>query len=104
MAQLTLKHFILKQRVINLYRQAVRACRSKSAPHPEVTRHPTFTLATAIPDLQTRKETLVWIRSEFERNRYLSDTVLFNSETLGGILGVTSFAGPDRGQAVRWLP
>ena len=31
MQELTLKHFILKQRVINLYRQAVRACRSECA-------------------------------------------------------------------------
>ncbi|GJE86044.1 LYR motif-containing protein [Phanerochaete sordida] len=65
MAQLTLKHFILKQRVINLYRQAVRACRT-------------------IPDLQTRQETLVWIRSEFERNRYISDTALIEDKLSAG--------------------
>lgn len=61
MVQLTLKHFILKQRVINLYRQAVRACRS-------------------IPDPHTRKETLSWIRAEFERNRHLSDTDLIEDK------------------------
>ncbi|KAI0757092.1 hypothetical protein C8Q80DRAFT_77137 [Daedaleopsis nitida] len=54
MHQLTLKHFILKQRALNLYRQAIRATRS-------------------IPDRNTRLETVRWVRSEFERNRHLSD-------------------------------
>ncbi|EKM60979.1 uncharacterized protein PHACADRAFT_134002 [Phanerochaete carnosa HHB-10118-sp] len=63
--ELTLKHFILKQRVVNLYRQAVRACRT-------------------IPDLQTRKETLTWIRSEFDRNRHLHDTDLIEDKLSAG--------------------
>ncbi|KAJ3719717.1 complex 1 protein-domain-containing protein [Lentinula raphanica] len=54
MSHLTLKHFILRQQVLNLYRQAFRACR-------------------VIPDLNTRRETLGWIRAEFERNKHLSD-------------------------------
>ncbi|KAH9898492.1 hypothetical protein C8Q73DRAFT_608027, partial [Cubamyces lactineus] len=53
---LTLKHFILKQQALNLYRRAIRATRS-------------------IPDRSTRLETIAWIRSEFERNRYLHDVV-----------------------------
>ncbi|KIM48043.1 hypothetical protein M413DRAFT_219174 [Hebeloma cylindrosporum] len=54
---LTLKHFILKQQVLNLYRHAVRASK-------------------VIPDPVTRQETVAWIRSEFERNRNLTDAGL----------------------------
>ncbi|KAF9569729.1 hypothetical protein CPC08DRAFT_6865 [Agrocybe pediades] len=54
MSFLTLKHFILKSQVIALYRHAIRASR-------------------VIPDPVTRKETVAWIRSEFERNRQLTD-------------------------------
>ncbi|KDR85158.1 hypothetical protein GALMADRAFT_52844 [Galerina marginata CBS 339.88] len=53
----TLKHFILRQQVLNLYRDAVRASR-------------------VIPDPVTRKETVAWIRGEFERNRDLTDVHL----------------------------
>ncbi|KAH9946765.1 complex 1 protein-domain-containing protein [Amylocystis lapponica] len=63
--QLTLKHFILKQRAINLYRQAIRASR-------------------AIPDVRARKETLMWIRSEFERNRHVSDVGLIEDILASG--------------------
>ncbi|KIP12025.1 hypothetical protein PHLGIDRAFT_62861 [Phlebiopsis gigantea 11061_1 CR5-6] len=66
MQELTLKHFILKQRVINLYRQAARACRT-------------------IPDRQTRRETLSWIRIEFERNRYIHDTAVIEDKLATGI-------------------
>ncbi|KAI0762894.1 hypothetical protein C8Q74DRAFT_1158998, partial [Fomes fomentarius] len=51
---LTLKHFILKQLALNLYRQAIRATKS-------------------IPDKATRLETIAWFRAEFERNRYITD-------------------------------
>ncbi|KZP12058.1 hypothetical protein FIBSPDRAFT_755598 [Athelia psychrophila] len=54
MQHLTLKHFILKQRVLNLYRHAIRVSRS-------------------IQDTQARKETLSFIRAEFDRNRHLND-------------------------------
>ncbi|CAL1696032.1 unnamed protein product [Somion occarium] len=54
MSQLTLKHFILQQQVLKLYRQAIRATRG-------------------IPDPTSRKETIQWIRTEFERNRHLHD-------------------------------
>ncbi|KAJ3813655.1 hypothetical protein EV368DRAFT_34042 [Lentinula lateritia] len=54
MPHLSLKHFILRQQVLDLYRQSVRACR-------------------VIPDRNTRRETLGWIRGEFERNRNLLD-------------------------------
>ncbi|KDQ11574.1 hypothetical protein BOTBODRAFT_114311 [Botryobasidium botryosum FD-172 SS1] len=51
---LTLQHFLLRGHVLALYRSAVRASRS-------------------IPDLNTRQETLQWIRGEFERNRHVED-------------------------------
>ncbi|GLB36313.1 putative complex1_LYR-like [Lyophyllum shimeji] len=58
---LTLKHFILKQRVLNLYRYVLRASR-------------------AIPDPVTRRETVAWIRGEFERDRHLSDVALIEEK------------------------
>ncbi|KIK71191.1 hypothetical protein GYMLUDRAFT_149914 [Collybiopsis luxurians FD-317 M1] len=61
MSHLTLKHFILRKQVLDLYRQAVRACR-------------------AIPDPSTRRETLNWIRSEFERSKNLTDVVLIEEK------------------------
>lgn len=57
MHQPTLKHFILKQQALDLFRSAIRASRS-------------------IPDVLARKETIAWIRSEFERKRHLQDVVL----------------------------
>ncbi|KJA26181.1 hypothetical protein HYPSUDRAFT_133357 [Hypholoma sublateritium FD-334 SS-4] len=50
----TLKHFILKLQVLNLYRGAIRASR-------------------VIPDPVTRRETIAWIRHEFDRNKHLTD-------------------------------
>ncbi|KAF9015324.1 hypothetical protein BDQ17DRAFT_34475 [Cyathus striatus] len=58
---LTLKHFILKLRVLSLYRRSIRATKSIS--------HPT-----------TRKETIAWIRSEYERNKHLTDTSLIEEK------------------------
>ncbi|KII93484.1 hypothetical protein PLICRDRAFT_393170 [Plicaturopsis crispa FD-325 SS-3] len=58
---LTLKHFLLKQRVLDLYRYAIRASRS-------------------IPDPSARKETVAWIRVEFERNRHLDDVALIEDK------------------------
>ncbi|KAF8973726.1 complex 1 protein-domain-containing protein [Flammula alnicola] len=57
----TLKHFILKQQVLDLYRHAVRASK-------------------VIPDPVTRKETVAWIREEFERNKHLTDVVLIEEK------------------------
>ncbi|KIK04241.1 hypothetical protein K443DRAFT_4715 [Laccaria amethystina LaAM-08-1] len=57
----TLKHFILKQQVLNLYRSIIRASRS-------------------IPDPVTRRETVAWVRSEFERNRHLTDVLLIQDK------------------------
>ena len=37
--------------------------------------HALTTFRTAIPDPQVRKETVAWIRSEFERNKHLNDLV-----------------------------
>ncbi|RPD63034.1 hypothetical protein L226DRAFT_33508 [Lentinus tigrinus ALCF2SS1-7] len=65
MRNLTLKHFILKQRALNLYRQAIRATRS-------------------IPDKTTRSETIEWIRGEFERNRRLSDVAIIEDKIASG--------------------
>ncbi|KAJ7357058.1 hypothetical protein B0H14DRAFT_2671946 [Mycena olivaceomarginata] len=58
---LTLRHFILKQQVFNLYRYAIRNTR-------------------AIHDPLTRKETIMWIRAEFERNRHLTDLALIEDK------------------------
>ncbi|KAJ7655118.1 hypothetical protein DFH06DRAFT_1201656, partial [Mycena polygramma] len=62
---LTLRHFILKQEVLNLYRYAIRSSR-------------------AIHDPLTRKETILWIRTEFERNRYLTDLDLIEDKVKMG--------------------
>ncbi|KAJ7225795.1 hypothetical protein GGX14DRAFT_422400, partial [Mycena pura] len=58
---LTLRHFILKQKVLDLYRYAIRCSR-------------------AIHDPATRRETILWIRLEFERNRYLTDLDLIETK------------------------
>ncbi|KAE9410909.1 hypothetical protein BT96DRAFT_803079, partial [Gymnopus androsaceus JB14] len=52
----TLKHFLLKKQVLDLYRLALISL-------------------SAIPDSSTRQETLGWVRSEFERNKNLTDVV-----------------------------
>ncbi|KAG6872878.1 hypothetical protein C0995_005736 [Termitomyces sp. Mi166 len=57
-SELTLKHFILKQKVLNFYRHVVRASR----------------------DPVTRRETIAWIRGEFERNRHLTDASLIEDK------------------------
>ncbi|KAJ7275342.1 hypothetical protein B0H12DRAFT_1005841 [Mycena haematopus] len=57
---LTLRHFILKQEVLNLYRYAIRS--------------------VPIHDPLTRKETIMWIRAEFERNRHLTDLSLIEDK------------------------
>ncbi|KAJ6509231.1 hypothetical protein C8R47DRAFT_965781 [Mycena vitilis] len=67
---LTLRHFILKQEVLNLYRYAIRSVRSL---HPG-----------PIHDPLTRKETILWIRTEFERNRYLTDLDLIEDKVKMG--------------------
>ncbi|KAF8481241.1 hypothetical protein DFH94DRAFT_447523 [Russula ochroleuca] len=56
----SLKHFILKQQALSLYRTAIRASR-------------------VIPDSATRKETLSWIRAEFERNKHADDLDLIEA-------------------------
>ena len=70
----TLRHFILRQQVISLYRHAIRASKGKCAcslclyfffdGHMQ-----------GIPDPVTRKETIYWFRNEIERNRDLTDVV-----------------------------
>ncbi|KAJ7139819.1 hypothetical protein C8R44DRAFT_765502 [Mycena epipterygia] len=62
---LTLRHFILKQEVFNLYRYAIRSSR-------------------AIQDPLTRRETILWIRAEFERNRHLTDLSLIEDKLKTG--------------------
>jgi len=73
---LTLRHFLLKQKVLNLYRSAIRAsrgvifrvdhCRTQL---PNIKPHP------AIQDPVARRETLAWVRSEFEHNQHITDVV-----------------------------
>ncbi|KAH0838442.1 hypothetical protein J3R83DRAFT_6753 [Lanmaoa asiatica] len=58
---LSLRHFILQQRVLHLYRFAIRASRS-------------------IPDPSARTETLRWFRAEIERNKHLNDTVAIENQ------------------------
>ncbi|KAH9982533.1 complex 1 protein-domain-containing protein [Lactifluus volemus] len=65
MSFLSLRHFILQQRVLNLYRTAIRASR-------------------AIPDPSTRKETISWIRAEFERNKHITDLDLLEDKLRAG--------------------
>ncbi|KAF9458198.1 hypothetical protein BDZ94DRAFT_1174131 [Collybia nuda] len=57
----TLRHFILKQEVFNLYRYAIRSSR-------------------VIPDHATRRETIAWIRSEFERNQNMTDVEIIEEK------------------------
>ncbi|KAJ8597037.1 hypothetical protein M405DRAFT_780901 [Rhizopogon salebrosus TDB-379] len=56
-----LKYFILQQRVIHLYRNAIRASRN-------------------IPDPRARSETIAWFRSEIERNRWLTDVAIIEDK------------------------
>ena len=73
----TLKHFILKQQAINLYRNAVRASKGMLfyiSPRPLLVLN-LCSSTSVIPDPVTRKETISWIRTEFERNKYLTDEV-----------------------------
>ncbi|KIM85430.1 hypothetical protein PILCRDRAFT_66167 [Piloderma croceum F 1598] len=65
MQRLTLKHFILKQRVLDLYRHAIRSSRS-------------------IQDPQARKETMLFVRSEFERHRAIYDVALIEDKIAVG--------------------
>lgn len=70
---LSLRHFILQQRVLRLYRLAIRASRCTSPLPARTTHSPHRT--PAIPDPRTRAETLGWFRAEIERNKHLTDTV-----------------------------
>ncbi|KAH7883741.1 hypothetical protein F5I97DRAFT_1814154 [Phlebopus sp. FC_14] len=63
---LSLKHFILQKRVLNLYRLVIRASRS-------------------IPDPTTRSETIAWFRREIERNRHLTDVDLIEDKLTVGM-------------------
>ncbi|KAN0125106.1 hypothetical protein V8E52_001658 [Russula decolorans] len=62
---LSLKHFILKQRALSLYRTAIRASR-------------------VIPEPATRKETISWIRAEFERNKHIADLDIIETKLRAG--------------------
>ncbi|PFH54631.1 hypothetical protein AMATHDRAFT_134280 [Amanita thiersii Skay4041] len=53
----SLKHFILNQQAIRLYRRALRASR-------------------VIPDPVARKETIAWFRVEFNKTRHLTEPAL----------------------------
>lgn len=73
MKLLSLKHFILKQRVLDLYRYAIRSSRGECLYAFYLTSYSRE--SAGIPDPASRKETVAWIRSEFERNRHLEDLV-----------------------------
>ncbi|KAJ7630645.1 hypothetical protein FB45DRAFT_916163 [Roridomyces roridus] len=65
MGHLTLRHFILKRQVLDLYRHAIRSSR-------------------VIRDPVARGETIQWIRFEFERNRHLTDVDLIKEKVKMG--------------------
>lgn len=79
---LTLKHFILKQRALSLYRTAIRASRGDPLASFFTLSHLPISLSPVIPDPATRKETISWIRAEFERNRHIADLVGLNVSSL----------------------
>jgi hypothetical protein len=68
----SLKHFILKQQALSLYRTAIRASRGDPIAPFFILSHPP---SPVIRDSATRKETLTWIRAEFERNKRIADLV-----------------------------
>jgi hypothetical protein len=68
----SLKHFILKQQALSLYRTAIRASRGDPLVPFFILSHPP---SPVIPDPTTRNETLSWIRAEFERNKHIADLV-----------------------------
>jgi hypothetical protein len=76
-SQLTLKHFILQERAVRLYRQFLRASRCSSTilfiPLP-----PSETLLD-IPDPVSRQETISWVRGDFEKLRTISEVVSCDS-------------------------
>jgi hypothetical protein len=67
----TLKHFILRQEVIHLYRRAIRSSKGIFSSLFTCPLEPLLD----IQDPMTRKETLAWIRNEFERNKHITDVV-----------------------------
>ena len=72
-AELTLKYFILRQKTINLYRHTIRATRCKFNNKFQMT--VLIVPLIAIPHSAARRETMAWVRREFERNKNLSDVV-----------------------------
>jgi hypothetical protein len=70
---LTLKHFILRQQVLDFYRSTIRASRGLFSTYN--TNCTDLTMKPGIPDPVTRQETRAWIRGEIERGRHLSDAV-----------------------------
>ncbi|CAK5279967.1 unnamed protein product [Mycena citricolor] len=75
---LTLRHFILKQEVFNLYRHAIRSSRGSLS--FLLFFYHNLNILKAIPDPATRKETIQWIRADFERNRHLTDVALIQDK------------------------
>ena len=73
-ATLSLRHFILKQRVLSFYRTAIRASRGHHLLIFALFFSEIITLAV-ITDTATRKETISWIRTELERNKHITDLV-----------------------------
>ncbi|KAF8315054.1 hypothetical protein DL93DRAFT_2057785 [Clavulina sp. PMI_390] len=69
---LTLQHFLLRPKALALYREAIRATRG-------------------IPDVATRRETIAWIRSEFERNRGEQDIERIRTLIRSGRRDLASF-------------
>jgi hypothetical protein len=74
--QLSLKHFILQQRALSLYRNFIRASRRQCNKIHGLSSSLYSTPPRAdIPDPSARKETIAWVRRDLERCRWLADPV-----------------------------
>jgi hypothetical protein len=90
----SLKHFILRQQVLSLYRNVIRATRCTEKPLNLAIGTRIYPSSLALP-LHSRSETVAWIRHEFERNKHLEDTVRFRLSS-GRLHSNTT--GQDQGQ------
>ncbi|KAF8342959.1 uncharacterized protein EI90DRAFT_810158 [Cantharellus anzutake] len=77
----TLQHFLLQPKVFALYRAAIRASRFVNGSTYVRVRVLSGRAMlqrpwqpVAIPDPAVRRETIAWVRSEFERNRGVQNT------------------------------
>lgn len=92
----SLKHFILRQQVLDLYKSAIRATRCTEKPlilELEIRIH--LSPLKALPR-HARSETIAWVRHEFERSRHLEDTVSSCNVSDSGTCSNTWTTGEDQ--------